>query len=80
MKNSTKRLLVQVGSFTLGAGLIAANGLYVFTKNKPHLTHNAPVVQTSGMEDEITEVSAQVRQTPSGRLPLPMFRFRKAVP
>ncbi len=60
MKNSTKRLLVQVGSFTLGAGLIAANGLYVFTKNKPHLTHNAPVVQTSGMEDEITEVSAQV--------------------
>ncbi len=60
MKNSTKRLLVQVGSFTLGAGLIAANGVYVFTKNKPHLTHNVPIVQTSGMEDGITEVSAQV--------------------
>ncbi len=62
MKNNTKRLLVQVGSFTLGAGLIAANGVYVFTKNTPHLTHNVPVVQASNTVGELTEVSEQVAE------------------
>lgn len=62
MKVSTKRLLVQVSSFTLGAGLIAANGVYVFTKKQPQLTHNVPVVNTVEDVAELTEVSAQVSE------------------
>ena len=59
MKINPKRILVQVGSFTLGAGLIAANGVYVFTKNTPKLTHKEPVARA---EYALTEVSPQVAE------------------
>ena len=69
MKNFAKRLLVQVSSFTVGAGLIAANGVYVFTKNQPKLTHNAPVVQTSNMVGEVSaQVSEQINATAQNRV------------
>lgn len=43
MKHFARKLLTQVGSLTIGAGLIAANGTYMFTKNIPAITHAAPV-------------------------------------
>lgn len=44
MKKSAKRLLASVGSFTVGAGLIAANGVFMLTKNQPEpIVHNDPV-------------------------------------
>lgn len=47
MKRTTKKLLVNIISLTLGTGLIAVSGAYAFTKNKPKLTHNVPVVEAA---------------------------------
>ncbi|MGN0633542.1 MAG: SpoIID/LytB domain-containing protein [Oscillospiraceae bacterium] len=56
MKHFARKLLTQVGSLTIGAGLIAANGTYMFTKNIPVITHAAPVpsVESSSYTENLT--------------------------
>lgn len=58
MKVFAKRFFTQLGSLTLGVGMIAANGVFMLTQKQPNITHTAPValsdrsVKTSSTETD----------------------------
>lgn len=53
-KPAVRKWISQICSFTLGTALIAANGIFMLTKEEPVITHAEPVV-SEGFSDESSQ-------------------------